>query len=297
MWLLYVCAFILGAGEVMHATASQALIPALIAPDDLERFNGGLTSAQAATEQFIGPPLGSALFAASASIPFVADALSFGGSIVLAARLPEAKLAERAVTRVRDDVREGWRYLFGHPLLRRIAILIAVLNVFYFASESVLVLYTFEKLHAGKATFTALFLAAAVGLIVGQPMVELVRRRYDARGGILLSIWCWAVALTGLTFTSSPVVAIGMWFLLGFGDAFWRIITTSLRGRLTPNHLMGRVTSVHRLFGMGAIPIGAALGGFLSRTIDLRAPFALSAAVFVFFSLYGPRFMEPARGL
>lgn len=297
LWLLYLCAFVLGAAEVLHATASQALIPALIPHDDLERFNGSMTSVQAATEQFVGPPLGSALFAASPAVPFLADAVSFGGSVVLAARLPEPVSAERQPTSVRDDVREGWRFLFGHPLLGRLSILIGVLNVFYFASESVLVLYTFEKLHAGKATFTALFIAAAIGLIAGQRVVEPIRRRFDARGAIVLSIWLWALALSGLTLTSSSAVAIGMWFILGFGDAFWRIITVSLRGKLTPNHLLGRVTAVHRLFGMGAIPVGAALGGFLSKVIDIRAPFALSAVAFVAFALYGPRFLEPARGL
>ena len=88
-----------------------------------------------------------------------------------------------------------------------------------------------------------------------------------------------------------------LWFALGFGDAYWRIVTSSIRQRVTPNHLLGRVTAVHRLFAMGAIPIGAALGGFVSKVIDLRAPFAMSAFVFFVFALVGPRFLEPARGL
>ena len=297
VWALYACAFVLGSGEVLHACTSQALIPVVVGHDDLEAFNSGLTAAQAATETFIGPPIGSALFAITPSIPFIADAVSFGGSVVLAARLPDVHGVEKPTTRVRDDVREGWRYLFGDPLLSRLAILIGTLNVFYFASEAVLVLYTFDKLHAGKATFTALFLAAAVGVVVGQLLIERVRRRFDARTTIVFSIWLWATALTGLTFTSMPVVAVAMWFLLGLGDAFWRVITVTLRQRTTPNHLMGRVNSVHRLFGMGAIPIGAALGGFLSKVIDVRAPFAFAAVMFIVVALVGPRFLEPARGL
>ena len=297
VWVLYISAFLLGSFEVLHACASLALIPVVVGTDDLESFNSSLMATQAATEQFIGPPLGSALFSIAPSIPFVADAVSFGGSVVLAARLPDVHGVEKPTTRVRDDVREGWRYMFANPLLKRLAILIGTLNVFYFASEAVLVLYTFEKLHAGKATFTALFLAAAVGLVVGRPLIEPVRRRFDARFAIVLSIWLWAIALTGLTFTSSSAVAISMWFLLGLGDAFWRVLTVTLRQRITPNHLMGRVNSVHRLFGMGAIPIGAALGGFLAKVIDIRAPFALAAVAFIVFALFGPRFLEPARGL
>ena len=293
---MYACAFILGTAEVLHATASQALMPLVVTDAELEPFNAGLTAAQAATETFIGPPLGSALFSAAPAIPFLADAVTFGGSVFLAARLP-VHVVERKTTRMRDDIREGWRYLFSTPIIRRIAFLIGSLNVFYFASEAVLVLYTFEKLHAGKATFTALFVAGAVGLLVGQATIPRMRRRFDARGLIVISLWIWAIALTGLTFTSSPVAAALLWFALGFGDAYWRIVTSSIRQRVTPNHLLGRVTAVHRLFAMGAIPIGAALGGFVSKVIDLRAPFAMSAFVFFVFALVGPRFLEPARGL
>ncbi len=297
MWMLYSAALVLGAAEVMHATASQALIPVLIGHDDLVEFNSSIMGAQAATETFIGPPLGSALFAVARAAPFVADAVSFGGSVILAARLPDVHESAAERTRIIDDVREGWRYLFANPILKRLALLIGFLNVFYFASEAVLVLYTFEKLHAGKTTFAALFLSGAVGLLVGQRCIGLVRRHADARIAISVSLWLWAIALTGLALTSSAAVAIAMWFVLGFGDSFWRVLTGTLRQKITPNHLLGRVTAVHRLFGMGAIPIGAAFGGALSKAVDLRAPFILSAIAFFLFAIAGPRFLEPARGL
>ncbi len=297
MWLLYVCALLLNIGEVLHTTASQAMFPALIGHDDLVEFNASLTAVQAATETFIGPPLGSAMFAAARSAPFVADAVSFGGSVFLAARLPDIHEPPTERSHIVEDVKEGWKYLFAHPLLKRLALLIGALNVCYFASEAVLVLYTFEKLHAGKATFTALFVAGAVGLIVGQRFIPLVQRHADARIAISFSLCVWAVALTGLALTSSPVVAAAMWFVLGFGDAFWRVLTSSLRQKITPNHLLGRVTSVHRLFAMGAMSVGAALGGVLSKAVDLRAPFILAAVAFGLFAIAGPKYLEPARGL
>lgn len=293
---MYACAFVLGSAEVLHATSSQALLPLVVSDEQLEPFNASLTAAQAATETFVGPPLGSTMFSITPSLPFIADAVSFGGSVFLAARLPVIEV-ERKTSRIRDDIREGWRYLFDTPIIRRIAFLIGALNVFYFASEAVLVLYTFEKLHAGKTTFTLLFVAGAVGLVVGQSTMRRMRTRFDARGLITISLWMWAFSLTILTFTSSAIAAIAMWFILGFGDAYWRIVTSAIRQRVTPNHLLGRVTAVHRLFAMGAIPIGAAIGGVLSKVVDLRAPFALSAIVFFVFALVGPRYLESARGL
>ena len=89
VWSLYLCAFVLGAAEVLHANSAQALIPALIGHDDLVAFNGSATALQAATETFIGPPIGSALFAVSASVPFVADAVSFGKPFIANPDLPQ----------------------------------------------------------------------------------------------------------------------------------------------------------------------------------------------------------------
>ncbi len=64
----------------------------------------------------------------------------------------------------------------------------------------------------------------------------------------------------------------------------WNVITVSLRQRLIPDRLLGRVNSVYRFFGWGTIAIGTALGGvlvglgetFLSRDWALRAVFVLA---------------------
>src|SRR5689334_4731819 len=175
VWSLYLCAFILGSGEVFHANASQALIPVVVGPENLIPFNSSISAAQAATETFIGPPIGSALFAAAPAMPFLADAVSFGGSVILAARLPDEHGVAPPTTRLRDDIREGVRYLWRNAVLRRLATLIFMLNVVWFAGEAVLVLYTFEQLGGGKATFTVLFLAGAAGTIAMQRFVSPLR--------------------------------------------------------------------------------------------------------------------------
>ena len=44
---------------------------------------------------------------------------------------------------------------------------------------------------------------------------------------------------------------------------------------------MGRVVSAFRMLGYGTVPVGAILGGVVARTLGLRAPFLLGAAVLV----------------
>jgi predicted MFS family arabinose efflux permease len=59
----------------------------------------------------------------------------------------------------------------------------------------------------------------------------------------------------------------------------WSIIAISLRQRLVPSHLYGRVNSLFRFFAYGSMPIGAALGGLLASVAGLRAPYLASAAL------------------
>lgn len=295
VWTLYVCAFVLGSGEVLHANASQALIPVVVGPEGIVPFNSSTQALQAATETFIGPPIGSALFAAAPSLPFVADAVSFGGSVVLAARLPYAHEAAASNARLRDDIREGIRYLWHDAVLRRLAVLIAGLNIAWFAAEAVLVLYAYERLHGGKATFTALFLAGAVGTVAVQRLIGPLQRRLGVFGSFTVMLWLWALATLGLALASNGGVAIAFFVVIGLGDGLWRVLATSLRQTITPNHLLGRVNSVHRMFGMGAIPIGAALGGVEAHAFGVRAPFVIAAVGFGLAAAFSRVVLAPLR--
>ena len=65
------------------------------------------------------------------------------------------------------------------------------------------------------------------------------------------------------------------WVLVGllmvvymFTAILWNVITVSLRQAVIPDRLLGRVNSVYRFFGWGAIPIGTLLGGVLVAVLD-----------------------------
>jgi hypothetical protein len=67
----------------------------------------------------------------------------------------------------------------------------------------------------------------------------------------------------------------------------WNVVTVSLRQTMIPDDILGRVNSVYRFLGWGAMPIGTLLGGAIvtwgetlfTREIGLRAPFVLAAGV------------------
>jgi hypothetical protein len=53
----------------------------------------------------------------------------------------------------------------------------------------------------------------------------------------------------------------------------------SLRQQVVPDRLLGRVISAFRLFGYGALPLGALVGGVLARSFGLPAPFLVAGLV------------------
>jgi MFS family permease len=297
MWLLYICAFGLGLGETLHANSAQAMVPVLVRSDDLVPANARLTGTQVMTENFLGPPLGAILFSAAPSVPFLADGASFGAAALLAASLPDEHRVEPPSTRFWADVWEGLHFMWTHVLLRRLAALLGVLNFFYFASEAVLILYCFERLHAGKAVYTAMFLAAAAGTVATQWMVTPLQQRIGVPATITIAFWLWAIALIGLCFTTNVAAAVVLFFLLGAGDGLWRVLTVTLRQMLTPNRLLGRVNAAYRMVGQGIIPLGALFGGAVAKAFGVRAPFVAAAVVFVIVAALGPALLRPAAGI
>ena len=97
------------------------------------------------------------------------------------------------------------------------------------------------------------------------------------------------MTFTVIGLTSSPVVVWLAGVLSGVAIVLWNVITVSLRQRIIPDQLLGRVNSVYRFFGWGTISLGTLLGGvlvsagepFLGREWALRMPFLLAGAAYV----------------
>jgi MFS family permease len=295
VWMLYVCAFLLGAAETLHVNAAQAMLPMLVRGDQLLDANARFASAQIAAAQFIGPPIGSTLFNVAASLPFVSDALSFAGSAVLIAQLPDERRIERPETRLWTDVREGFAYIRGHRAMRRMASVLAIINFFYFSAVALLVLYTSQQLHSGKVVYTALFVGAASGTLISRWFVTPLTRRLGLVRTLAIAFWMWALSVVGLAITGNGIIAIAMFVVLGFGNGLWLTLNTTLRQRLTPNRLLGRMNAAYRTVSWGVVPFGAAFGGVFARLFGLRAPFIAAGAVLTAIAVFAGPLLRPVR--
>jgi hypothetical protein len=78
---------------------------------------------------------------------------------------------------------------------------------------------------------------------------------------------------------SNAVLGGAMLALVGAAGMVSNVVGVSLRQAIVPDRLVGRVVSADRMLAYGAAPVGAILGGVLGRTLGLRAPFLLGAAI------------------
>ena len=293
IWQLYVCAFLLGICETLHVNAAQAFIPAIVRQDQLLPANARFASAQIVSTQFIGPPLGVAMFNAAHALPFVADAITFAGSAGLIASIPDEHAVEKPTTKFRDDVLDGLRYLRDHKALRRLTEILAFVNFFYFAAISLLVLYNDDILGGNRLTFTALSVSAAVGTVISRFFIQRLVDRRGTTTTMVISMWLWAIATTVMALTSNSSIAIASNAVLGIGTGLWLSLNTTLRQQLTPSRMLGRMNAASRTVSWGIVPFGAAFGGISARFLGLRGPFILSAISMVGCAIIGRRLLRP----
>ncbi|EWM11524.1 MFS transporter [Kutzneria sp. 744] len=291
LWGLIVMTFLLGSAGAVFDTISGPFIADLVDPDDLAKANGRLQAAQLISFQFLGPPLGAALFALSAGAPLLVDAVTFvaAAGLVFAIRARHAPARAEVNTTIRADIAEGVRWLWRHKGLRLLALELGVANLAVQMALTMLVLLIVNTLHAPAAVYGLVLAIGAVGGMLGGLAGGWVRRHLRLGPGLGLAIGMMAVGLlvAGVAW-SIPVVAVG--YTVGcFGILLWNVQAVVVRQRLTPRELMGRVTSAYRLVGWGAGPVGAALSGVLGTVLDVRAPIIIGGVVLALSLLLVPR--------
>ena len=276
---LAVLGFVLTACEVVFANASLAVLPDLVPAGQLHRANGHQYTIANAGQLFLGPPLGSALFASAAALPFTVDVGSFLVSAGLLASLPRRPPARTGHPPIRVAVAEGVGWLARHRLLRTLAGLLAA-NTFCFQLGNVtLVLLATQTLHVSTGGFGLLLAGAAVGSILGGAVNAPLSERIGALPALLLALAANAVIFVLIGFSPNAVVLGVLMGLNGMATTLWSVVTVSLRQQLIPAELRGRVHSVYRMLGWGLMPLGALAGGFLADRFGLRAAFPAAGAI------------------
>ncbi len=272
--VVLVTLFVLGTAETFADSASSTLLPNLVSHKDLGLANSRMQGAFLLANQLVAPPIGAFLFAAGMAIPFATNAVCFVLGALLVSRIVLSVPDEvRPRASLRSEMRDGIRWLLGHPPMRTLALTIFTFNVTFGAAWSVLVLYASQRLGMGPVGFGLLTTAVALGGIVGIVSYGRLERRFSLgdimRTGLLIETFTHL----SLAVTTSAAVALVTLVVFGAHAFVWGTTSDTVRQRAVPNELLGRVTGVYRVAIIGGLAIGTPIGGILATHYGITAPF------------------------
>ncbi len=303
---LLISALLFGFAEVLYDNAAQTILPAIVEPEGLEKANGRLWGAEMVMNQFVGPPLGSVLIGIAFALPFFFDAGTFAIAAALIFALSGVFKVDHPASGngeerpgFWDEIKEGVKWLWSHPLLRPMAIILGLLNGLMSVAFATMVLFAQEVLNITTTTFAILMMAGAAGGVIGSVLAPKISEKLGSGTSLFLTLLITPTTMFVIGMSTSWVLAAAMFFVSAITGVVWNVITVSLRQTIIPDHLLGRVNSVYRFFAWGMIPIGLAIGGLIvngaeafgmDRTMSLRLPyFASGAALFLVFLWAAPQ--------
>lgn len=267
VWLLYAVLPVCEAVGMLFAVGYVTVVRSLVGTGQLTEANGRL-NATAAAAGVLGPLCAGLVAAWTGPAAAVGvDAASFGVSaacmlfVRFAPRSGDEGLPAKGTgaAGLWQDLRTGVTFLYGHPVLRSLTALLFVFSFLTLGMTDLVIYHVKHDLGHDDGTVGTVMAVGALGTITGALLVARIRRKLGFG-----PTWTGAVAVCGLAFAGlgwardvTVVAALGAAFLACGGIA--GTCSMSLRQEVTPEPLLGRVTSAFWTLQYAAAPIGAAV--------------------------------------
>jgi MFS family permease len=261
-WQVMIAAFVEGSAfvffNIAEVGALRSVVPAQQLPDA-----AAAEQARFSVVTLVGPPLGGALFGIARALPFLADAVSYAFSVgsLLWMRTPFQEIRERDTAPLHTQIREGISWLWRHAYLRTSALIFAGDNfVFQAIFLTFIVVARDEGITSGViGVLIAVFGASA---LLGSLVAPRAARALSMRTIMLLNQWLNGLFVLYLLFPS-PYVLVACVLPVAFVGPWLNAVVIGYRTAVTPDHLVGRVSSVARNIALLAQPLGPLVAGLL----------------------------------
>lgn len=285
VWLLYVVMALSSVLDMLFQVAYITAVPNLVRRDQIVAANSRLQAADALA-YVLGPALAGATSAAfGPSAAMLVNAASFAVSaagLVLIRRDFSASSSDVGkASGVLVEFREGVRYLVRQPVLRAATVQLAAITFLAVGVTDVFIYYTHEVLGQGDQVVGWMLGLASVGAILGATVAAVARRRLGFGACWIASYALCGLAVGTIGYLVWPPAVTALAVVFTFGSTLAGVCSMSLRQEITPDRLLGRVTSsfwtVHNALG----PLGVAVLTALVGHFGVRGPLLAVGLAFV----------------
>ncbi len=281
---LYAVAFFIGAVYTVAGSAAQVVLTQVVERDRLVEAHAKNALASSGAE-VAGPGVAGALIRLlGAPVALLVDAVALLSSalILRGIRVDERREAARGMAAFWADLVAGLRFVVRQRLLVALATCVGMLQMCHHAAMVVQILFATRVLGMSEQAVGLSYVALGVGTVSASLAGDRISRRLGPGPCLVLG---FAVAGTGwVLLSAAPVGAWGvaafaaMLCLFGVGAVLVFVNFLALRQAVTPEPLLGRMTSTMRWLTLLPAGPGALLGGWLGEHFGLRTALAFAGA-------------------
>ena len=281
---LVAVSLLVGVGRVFFDIGYRSYLPSVVGRDHVLAGNASLEFVRA-TGQIVGPGLGGALVSVvSAANVLLIQAATFAVSAVtllrVRAREPDP-VPDPAGPGLAGQVVEGLRFVWRHPLLRATAVASAASNLSFALASAVSIVFMSRTLGLSPVGIGLVLSGGSAAVMVGAALTTKVAKAVGSARLIWLSLAVTSplTVLGPLAHPGSGLVLLVIGIVAGeLGQIVYAITSVSLRQRVCPDHLLGRVNATMTVLIMGLFPLGALAGGVLGELIGARGALLVAGA-------------------
>lgn len=279
---LLLCAVVVfGMGETLADVAVRSATPRFVETQELPSANARLETGELVVQRFVAQPAASMLFGVGAVLPVVLNALAFSVAAVSAWAIPreEARRCSGGAGHRIGGLLAGSRFIVKHPALRVLGAFGLVTTFSFSMAWGSYATRLLEGLELPEEWYGPFLLTQGLGGLLGSAIAVPVARRFGAARTFLFASVAVALGIAAMALPALILVGVGF-AVSSCGLLVAAVHGMTIRQRLVPSHLLGRVHGTWRMLMWGTMPLGALVGGALAR-LDLALPFVAGGGAYL----------------
>ncbi len=284
VWMIGVCAFLLGIVTAIDSPARQAFISEIVTKEQLPSaiaLNSGIFNAA----RVIGPSVAGVLIALiGTGGAFIVNGFSYIAVLIALLWMKVQFPTERRKLHAISAIKEGLSYSFTHPIIRTLIIFTGVSSVFGWSYTTVMPLIAQNTFHLGAAGLGYLYAASGLGSLLATLLIATFSKKISPEFFILGGSILFAISLILFSYTSHLLIGLILLFLTGLGLLSQFAMMNTVIQSLVSSELRGRVISIYILMFIGLTPVGNIAAGWMAEHVGTAITMRIGAIIILIFS-------------
>ena len=300
LWQLYMVVLLNGCATVFFDIGSQSVLPYLVGRDGLVQANAAIVSLIAAANVAGRGAGGGLVQLFTAPVAMVVTAVSYLASALRLTAIHHTPTPSPPVSgqqaQLRAQIAEGVRHVFGNSELRALALTATLTNLGSQIINTMLPVLFIRELRFQASTLGFFWAVGGAGILLGARCARPVAARLGYGRTLGLAGLCLAPAglLVPLVDRGAWLWLAGAgWLLVMFKTGMDNVLGVSLRQRMTPDPLLGRMNATFRFLLTGALAIGSAVAGLIGELATAHTALWVGGGFLTVAFL--PVFLSPVR--